>query len=168
TLERIAKESAEEVERKRKFSGAGEPITLTMANRLFGQKGYEFRSEFLALTRELYNAPFEALEFCRNSVDAVRHINTWVEEETRQRIRNLISERALDEYTRLVLVNAIYLKAPWAQEFPTDSTTRLPFHLGTGKTLDMPTMVNQCLIGYRKYVGFKVVGIPYRAWELQF
>ncbi|PYJ86406.1 MAG: hypothetical protein DME22_05360 [Verrucomicrobia bacterium] len=59
------------------------------------------------------------MDFISNPSGAAKSINDWVEDQTRQRIRNLIPAGALTKLTRLVLVNAIYLKAPWAEPFQT-------------------------------------------------
>jgi serpin B len=62
--------------------------------------------------RDTYGAPFQPMDFIRNASSARLEINAWVEDQTRQRIRELIPLDGIDRETRLVLVNAIYLKAP--------------------------------------------------------
>jgi serpin B len=111
-LEEVARKTATQAEDARKWGGPSEPVVLTVANRLFGQDGYAFRAPFLALVKDTYQAPFQPLDFARNPQTATRQINGWVEQQTRQRIRDLVPSEALDKDTRLVLVNAIYLKAP--------------------------------------------------------
>ena len=59
--------------------------------------------------KDTYQAPFQPLDFARNPQAATREINGWVEQQTRQRIRDLVPPDGLDKDTRLVLVNAIYL-----------------------------------------------------------
>jgi serine protease inhibitor len=74
---------------------------------------------------------------------AAKHINAWVEDQTRRRIRNLIPDGALKDITRLVLVNAIYLKAPWANEFSASATRPQTFYLGASNLIKVPTMTAQ-------------------------
>ena len=62
------------------------------------------------LVKDTYRAPLQPLDFARNSAAATKEINGWVEEQTRQRIRDLIPPDGLNKETRLVLVNAIYLE----------------------------------------------------------
>jgi serpin B len=69
--------------------------------------------------------------------------------------------------TRLVLVNALYLKAPWAEPFQESATKPLPFHAG-GAPADVPTMSIQKSFGYTKTNGLTIVSLPYRGNELQF
>ncbi len=166
-LEDAHKKSAEGAEGARKYGGPGEPVTLTVANRLFGQQGHEFRQPFLELTRDTYGAPFQPMDFLRNAAAARLEINSWVEAQTRQRIRELIPPDGIDRDTRLVLVNAIYLKAPWAQAFSTNLTRLLPFHVNGGLVMS-PTMERRERFGYAQRDGYRVVTVPYSGGEIQF
>lgn len=66
----------------------------------------------------LYAAGLTPLDF-RNAPEKARMtINAWVEQQTRDRIKNLILESAVDQRTRLVLTNAIYFKGVWKHPFP--------------------------------------------------
>jgi serpin B len=167
-LDEVAASTAERAELAKKHGGPSEPVTLTVANRLFGQEGYDFRAPFLALVKDSYGAPFQPMDFVRRSPDATKEINAWVEEKTRRRIRDLIPPDGLDQETRLVLVNAIYLKAPWAEEFSAYATKPRPFHVGGGQAQDVSTMVRQSHFGYARRDGFSVVTIPYSGGEIPF
>jgi serpin B len=166
-LEDVAKSTAEQAKLPGHPGGGGEPVTLTVANRLFGQSGYDFRAPFLGLVKNTYGAPFQPMDFIRNFRAATREINGWVERQTRQRIRDLIPADGLNADTRLVLVNAIYLKAPWMDPFPEYATKPAPFHVPHGKNADVPTMVHQGYLGYAKRDGYRVVTVPYRGGDLQ-
>ena len=169
SLEEMAKKTATVVEQSRKFGGPSEPITLAIANRLFAQTGYDFRDSFRALTKKYYGAPFEPLDFRKDASGATQHINAWIAEQTRDRIRDLIPARALNETTRLVLANAIYLKAPWAHEFSEGGTTPQSFHVRGGAPVKVPTMQKEDRqFGYAKREGFMAVSLPYIGNELQF
>lgn len=122
-LDDVARKSASNAGQTKKWSATNDPITLTVANRLFGQAGCDFRAPFLALVKDNYEAPFEALDFIKDAAGATKHINDWVDNQTRQRIRDLIPAGVLNELTRLVLVNAIYLKAPWTIHSSSPSST---------------------------------------------
>lgn len=167
-LEEVAIRTAKRAESARQRGGASDPVTLTIANRLFGQEGYEFRAPFLALVKDTYGAPFQPMDFVRKSAEATREINVWVEEKTLRRICDLIPPDGLDEETRLVLVNAVYLKAPWAEPFSGSATAPEPFHVGGGPARDMPTMVRESRCGYAHRDGFSAVTIPYSGGEVQF
>ena len=160
---RTAKLAAE----SKKSGGPSDPITLTVANRLFGQQGYDFRPAYLTLLKETFGAPLETLDFVKSPGNAAKHINSWVEKQTRERIPNLIPANALNKETRLVLANAVYLKAPWAKEFNENATQPRPFHLAGGESADVPTMTRQDSIGYAKLEEFVAVAVPYSGGDLQ-
>ncbi len=167
-LEAMVRASEVRVKRNAERGGAGDPVILTIANRLFGEVTYQFREPFLELTSNTYGAPFQPLDFIKGSAQARLEINAWVEEQTRQRIRDLIPPDGLSKYSRLVLVNAIHLKAPWVEEFPETATRKEPFHIKGGAAEAVPTMVRQGQFGYRRENGFTVVTIPYSGGDLQF
>ncbi|MEP7015800.1 MAG: serpin family protein, partial [Verrucomicrobiota bacterium] len=99
---------------------------------------------------------------------ARQHINKWVASQTRDRIRDLIPPNGVTATTRLVLANAIYLKAPWASEFSDASTKPEPFHVRGGAVVDVPTMSHVARLGYAKRDGFTAVALSYSGRELQF
>ena len=117
SLEQMSAKTAELVKEAKKFGGPSEPITLNIANRLFAEKGYHFREAFLSLIKQNFGGAFEPLDFVADPARATQRINKWVADQTHDRIRDLIPGGALDKTTRLVLANALYLKAPWANEF---------------------------------------------------
>jgi len=153
--------------RGRQADGAGEPLTLNVANRLFGQLGQEFRPTFLALTADTYGAPFRPLDFETDPHAARQHINGWVAKQTQDRIRELIPSPGITRDTRLVLVNAIHLKAPWATPFEERATRPEPFYLADGEAVSVPTMKTQGRLGHRREDGFTVVTVPYAGGGLQ-
>jgi serpin B len=168
-LREMSEKSVKEVAESGELGGPKEPITLSIANRLFAQKGYDFRETFFALVKERYGAPLELVDFVKNASGATEQINAWVLEQTRQRIRDLIPRDALKSTTRLVLTNAIYLKAPWATAFSADQTKPEPFHVRAGAPVNVPTMHGHELsCGYAKRNGFTAVSIPYVGSDLQF
>src|SRR5438552_16515810 len=102
--------------------------------------GYDFTQALLALVMQNYVAAFEALYFFANAASSLQHINKWVADQTHGRHRDLIPAGALNKMTRLVLANALYLKAPWADPFSEKSTQREAFHVRGGAPVDVPMM----------------------------
>lgn len=166
SLEQIAKATAERAAEAKRRGGPSEPISFHLANRLYGAQGYDFRPEFLELLQRDYRAPLERMDFPGKAEECRRQINAWVEEQTRTRIQELLPD--LSPGSRLVLVNAVYLKAPWAEEFSEYATAPRPFHVAAGAPQDRPTMLRQDDFGYRKFPGFSAVTVPYSGGELQF
>jgi serpin B len=169
SLEEMSTKTAELVKQSKKFGGPSEPIMLSIANRLFAQKGYDFREPFLALVKQNYGAAFEPIDFGHNASGATRHINQWVADQTHDRIRDLIPAGALDEATRLVLANALYLKASWVDPFSEKATRPEPFHVQGGAPVDVPMMRKMDRqFGYAKRERFTAVSLPYTGNDLQF
>ena len=168
SLEEMSVKTAELVKEAKRFGGPSQPITLTIANRLFAQKGYDFRESFLRLVKQNYGAAFEPLDFITDASGATQHINHWVADQTHDRIRDLIPADALNKMTRLVLANALYLKAAWADSFSEKATQPEPFHVRGGTPVDVPTMNKRAQFGFAKREGFIAVSLPYVGNDLQF
>jgi len=169
SLEEITTKTAEIAKESKRFGGPSEPITISIANKLFAQNGYEFRQSFLALVKQNFGGAFEPLDFVHDSSGATGHINKWIADQTRDRIRDLIPAGALNETTRLVLANAIYLKAPWADPFSEPATQQEPFHVRGGTPVNVSTMQKRNEnFGYAKQDGFTAVSLPYSGADLQF
>jgi serpin B len=169
SLEQMSAKTAELAKESKKFGGPSEPITLNIANRLFAQKSYHFRDAFRSLVKQNFGGAFEPLDFVTDPAAATQRINKWVADQTRDRIRDLIPGSALDKTTRLVLANALYLKAPWASEFSQNATQPQPFFARGGRSVDVPMMrKTDKNFGYAKREGFTVVSVPYAGNELQF
>jgi serpin B len=166
-LEAVTKTTAERAKIAKDQGGPGEPFVLTVANRLFGQDGYAFRQPFLELVKDRYRAPLEMMDFIHNADKERLKINGWVEEQTHKRIRDLIPANGLNDETRLVLVNAIYMKAPWAETFSEGTTQPLPFQVNGNETLKVPTMRRTAHMGYAQREGYQVVTVPYIGGDMQ-
>ncbi|HEX2853206.1 MAG TPA: serpin family protein [Opitutaceae bacterium] len=168
-LEQVAKNSQAAAETRSRNGGRVDSIEWHAANRLFGQEGYAFRESFLTLMKDGFVAPFQPMDFIHAAEASRGTINAWVEEQTRQKIRDLIPRDALNRDTRLVLVNALYLKAPWETPFGKTLTQPRPFHVG-GKpaTRDVPTMQATAFLGHAAESGFTVTTVDYLGGDLQF
>jgi len=145
---------------------------LSVANRLFGQQGYKFVPEFLALNRDLYGAPLQEVDFARAAEAARQTINGWIEEKTRQKIKDMIPPGMISPLTRLVLVNAIYFKGLWAKQFRKGDTRDMPFAVGgnggEGGKVDVP-MMNKTfdMIGYFESPGrLQAIDLDYVGGEV--
>lgn len=149
----------------RALQGPGRPMTLRIANRLFGEAGYPFERAFVDDTRSAFGAAFEPVAFA-SGTDAVRvHINDWVEQRTEHRIKNLLGPGAVTKDTRLVLVNAIYFLADWANPFQKDSTVDQDFVVGATRKR-VKTMHAVAPYRYAKSDGVAVLEMPYKGNDI--
>ena len=100
-------------------------VQLSIANALWPQKNYAFRPEYLNLIERDYDSVGRALDYA-NAEKARGIINRWVEQETKDKIKDLIPSGALDSLTRMVLTNAIYFKGDWLTQFKENPPARCP------------------------------------------
>jgi serine protease inhibitor len=140
--------------------------TLTVANALWGQKGYGFLGQFLKSVRMNYDGWLNEVDFVAATEKARKTINAWVEKQTNDKIKDLIPPGVLDPMTRLVLTNAIYFKGNWARQFKADQTKDAPFTLADGSKIQTPMMNQQAEFGYMETDSFQGLELPYANDEL--
>ena len=146
---------------KQIFAGSTHGYRINIANRLWGQQGYQFREEFLEILLSRYRAELEQLDLRGQPTVACQRINQWVEEQTAGKITNLISSDALNELTRLLLVNAIYFKGDWTRRFQEEATQDASFHLGLFSKIKVQMMHQQADFLYAKVGGVQLLELPY-------
>lgn len=144
----------------------GEPFRLSIANSLWGQEGYRFLPDFLDTLAENYGAGLRLVDFQRSPEAARETINSWVSDQTEDRIRDLIPQGAIDTLTRLVLANAIYFKAAWMFPFDEDATQDGPFYLLDGSQVVVPMMHLSEHLRYFAGEGVQAVELPYEGGEV--
>lgn len=144
----------------------GTPFELSVANSLWGQDGFPFESDFLDGLAENYGAGMRLVDFAANPEAARQEINRWVTDETRDKIKDLLPEGAIDTFTRLVLANAIYFKAAWLHVFEADATTTEPFHRVDGSSIDVAMMHQEESFGYGAGEGYQAVELPYETGNM--
>ncbi|MEC7986854.1 MAG: serpin family protein [Myxococcota bacterium] len=140
---------------------------INTANRAYVQSGFELVPSYLDGLSSLYGSQAEELDFASDAEGARQKINAWVSEETMDKIPTLFPQGSIDGNTRLVLTNAIYMNAPWAQEFDPANTYSSTFYLADGQTTPIEMMSNSdadLSISYQE--GFVVAEIPYKGEEL--
>ena len=139
---------------------------LRVANALWGQKDYEFLKPFIRLGEKQYGGKLQSVDFTGATEKARRTINSWVEKQTNDKIKDLIGPGTLDAMTRLVLTNAVYFKGNWASQFEEDQTRDEPFTLLTGARVQVPMMNQKAEFGYTETDKLQVLEMPYVGEEL--
>jgi serpin B len=146
-------------------------VTLSIANRLFGDRllgdvPVPFRRSFLRELTRYFAAPMASVDFSSHP-DAVRKlINAWVADQTAGRIRDLIPKDQLTKATVMVLVNAMYLDARWADTFLRQRTTDQRFERLDGTRVRVPTMHQDETFPAAITDGYLAVELPYKGREL--
>ena len=143
------------------YDGKSYDLTLSVANAPFAQRDEQWQQAFLDALAQRFGAGLRLVDYKSDPDSARVQINQWVSDQTNGRIPELISQGMLDTLTRLVLVNAIYLKAPWAQPFDPNATQQLPFTTLAGSSVTVPTMALTSELSYASGKGWQAVDLPY-------
>jgi serine protease inhibitor len=141
-------------------------VVLKIANSLWAQRDTPWEQPFLDRLAELHGAGLRLADFKTDAEGARHEINVWVSDETERRIRELLPQGILDDLTRLVLVNAIYLKAPWLSPFEKSLTADRPFSRADGSPVTVPMMRSNDQLAYATGDGWQAVDLPYAGYEL--
>jgi serpin B len=135
---------------------------LNIANSTWGQKDYGFLPAYLDLLAQQYGAGLRLVDFAGAPEVSRQTINDWVSQETQEKIKDLFPQGAIDDRTRLVLVNAIYFKASWMSVFSDKNTKEDVFYLKDGGQVRVPMMVSSySATHYERGDDFQAVGLPY-------
>lgn len=133
-------------------------VELAVANSLWAREGVPFLPAFMERNRQFYRAEVATLDF--DSPEAPRRINEWASRNTNGRITQMV-QGPLDGDLILYLMNAVYFKGRWQDEFRAAATRDRPFH-APGGTVQRPMMARTGNYGYLQGDGFQGVRLPYR------
>ena len=138
-------------------------VQIDIANSLWAREGLVVRPQFAKLCDRRYHASLRTLDFL--SPDAAEEVNAWAAEKTHGRIRGIVDQSDLGK-AYMVLLNAIYFKGRWSNQFNRGETKEADFTLPTGKTKKV-RMMRQC----EKYVygedsRLQAVALPYGSGRL--
>jgi serpin B len=141
--------------------GEDAAIVLRIVNAPFTQADYAWQPDYLDDLASRFGAGIRLVDYVNDAEAARIAINGWVGDQTEQRIPELLERGIVDHLTRVVLVNAIYLKAAWRTPFSKDATSPAPFHRLDGSTITVPTMRGTAGSRYAEGEGWQAVEIPY-------
>jgi serpin B len=135
-------------------------VTLRIANAPFAQRDLKLEQPYLDALASKFGAGLRLVDFKGDPAGSCSEINSWVSNQTEGRITKMLD--SLDPLTRLVLVNAIYLKAPWLEPFDESGTKDAPFTRTDATQVSVPTMsvyLNEAR--YASGTGWQAVELPY-------
>ncbi|MGA7119005.1 MAG: serpin family protein [Polyangiaceae bacterium] len=97
---------------------------LRIINEVWGEQTYSWAAPFLATMAASYGTGVYLQDFIGHPDQARQTINAWVSAETSGKIVDFLLPPSIDMGTRMVLVDALHLKLPWANAFePLETTT---------------------------------------------
>ena len=133
-------------------------VTLAIANSLWGRKGVPFKQDFLQRNTQFFGAKISTLDFSNSR--ASRTINRWVDANTNGKIKEIVSDD-IDPTTVLFLINAIYFKGTWEEEFNPSMTRDDTFHLLNGDEKQVPMMSLEYWYPYYRGENFQAISLGY-------
>uniref|UniRef100_A0A8C7B7X1 Serpin domain-containing protein n=1 Tax=Neovison vison TaxID=452646 RepID=A0A8C7B7X1_NEOVI len=141
---------------------------LNIANKLYGEKNYQFLQEYMDNVKKFYLTSVESVDFKNAPEESRKKINSWVESQTHEKIKDLLPKNSLEFTTVLVLVNAIYFKGQWDNKFDKRNTVEKEFWLNkdTSKPVQMMKQVNVFKFTSLEDIKAKILEIPYKGKDL--
>ena len=133
-------------------------VTLTIANSLWARQGIPFKQDFLQRNTQFFGAEISTLDF--DDPNASKTINKWVDTKTKGKIQKIVDDQ-IDPLTVLFLINAIYFKGTWQEEFDPSETREDPFHLANGDVKQVPMMRQQHWYPYYRGENFQAISLAY-------
>ena len=132
-------------------------VELSIANSIWGRQGVDFNPDFLNRNREYFEAEITSLNFSEPQTPEI--INGWVETNTKGKIKKIVQQ--IDPRTLIILINAIYFKGSWQQEFDKSKTRDGIFHLADGSEKRVPMMFREGAYPYFRGGNFEAAILPY-------
>ena len=142
----------------------GREVTFHSVNAPFAQAGLELDQAYVDRLASAYGAGLHLEDFAGQPQVACKDVNAWISQETQNRIPRMLDQ--VEASTRLMLVNATYLKATWFFPFSTQDTHLAPFHLRDGSVEQVQTMWQGETFGYAEGAGWQAVELPYTSERL--
>lgn len=139
---------------------------LAIANRLWNDKRFSPRPDFVEAAKDAFGAGIEPVDFLHAPDVARRTINAWVAEKTADKIKDLLAEGMVDKRTRLVVTNAVYFKGRWSTPFAPDATKNEAFTSAPGKKADVPTMHDTAVHAFAQTSDAKILQMHYAGTDL--
>ncbi len=132
-------------------------VEISIANSIWSRQGVAFNADFLERNRLFFEAEIASLDF--SSPQAAETINEWVDTNTNGKIEKIVER--IDPQTLLFLINAIYFKGNWQDEFDKAQTRPGTFHLSDGSEKQVQMMRREGEYPYFRGENFEATSLPY-------
>ncbi|MGH2670857.1 MAG: serpin family protein, partial [bacterium] len=135
-------------------------VTFEIANSIWSDDDYAIRPSFIETNRAYFDAAVRSLEFADPA--AAPTINGWVSEQTRGRIPKIVPDPIPDSII-MYLINAIYFKGDWTQQFDKALTRDAPFRRRDGSSVTVRMMAHGKKVDARiaSAGGVAILDLPY-------
>ena len=139
------------------LSSRGPKVEISIANSIWSRQDVELNPDFLEQNRQFFEAEIASLDFAASHATEI--INEWVDTNTNGKIEKIVDE--IDPLTLLLLMNAIYFKGNWQEEFDKSQTREEVFYLSDGSTKPVQMMHREGAYPYFRGTNFEAARLPY-------
>ena len=143
---------------------ADEAAIFKSANSFWYNENKTANKDFLSVIQNNYNAKTEAVDFADSKTKDI--INAWCAEQTENRIKKMVEETS--EADLFHLMNAVYFKAQWQDQFNKAATTKQPFHYANGKISEVDMMHYKDNALYGETDDYQLAFKPFVDYAFQF
>ena len=138
---------------------------LSTGNALWAQQDYSFLQNYLTTVETYYGGKAANLDFVGKTEESRQTINSFIEEQTSNKIKDLLPQGFVDSMTRLVLTNAIYFKGTWNWEFDKSNTREQDFKITQDNVIQVPMMYmknDKAKFNYLDNDNLQILELPYK------
>lgn len=132
---------------------------LEVANAIWPAMGLPIFSNFIDTIETDYSGHIQNLDYANNPALAADIINDWIEEQTHDKIQDMVQNLTPD--MAMVLTNAVYFKGLWDQPFDPRYTRDGEFTLASGEVINTPMMFTPVWASWHGIDGFSMVELPF-------
>ncbi len=140
-------------------------IELNTANALWIADWFESYDSYISVARETYLSTAEKVDFL-DADDGINKINQWASDNTNGKIEKIITPTDVDEFTAMVINNAIYFKGTWVTQFPEEDTTESAFWKNSEDSVDVDFMTVQGRFDFGLLDDARMLKMPYEGDRL--
>ena len=142
---------------------------LRTGNALWVQRDFPLLEDYQSRVEKYYGGKAVNLDFVKETEKSRQTINSFIGEQTNNKITDLIPRGTLDRLTRLVLTNAIYFKGTWQWEFDKSHTREEPFKITPDKIVKASMMnmhPDKAQFNYADAGDLQILELPYEGEKL--
>jgi serpin B len=142
---------------------------LRTGNALWVQRDYPLLQDYLATVEKYYGGKAANVDFVKETEKSRQTINAFIEEQTNNKIRDLIPPGILNAMTRLVLTNAIYFKGTWEWQFDKSDTRKDDFKITPDNIVKVDMMYmkpDKAKFNYADLEKLQILELPYKGGKI--
>lgn len=133
-------------------------VELNISNSIWVRAGEDIKPNFLTVNKDIFKATVFPLDFSKNNT--ADQINQWISEATNKKIDKMVDSPIPSDII-MYLINAIYFKGDWTEQFDRKNTFEAQFQAGNGKTNEVMMMSRTGKVEYGQGDNFQAVRLPY-------